>query len=305
MLIDPTENKGPGVVVRYEGSNTVVSKYSVDEYKVMTIEEFKKDIVPTLEPSEAEGNFHYYVLRDLSRGRYLTVLPDCVIDYKVSGVTDIKGDAFIDDLIATSRREEAHIDEKIINMNLPVFGYGEDKTRWRMTVKTPETKFQFRCPNLFKNEDEYPWVYIPPCLYTVVVNKLTGGLVDSYVKFLVEDSYDASMCKTAECCLPNVFTGNGRICRGDTHFKGISVSPDWPKMRLVTATWDLFLNSYWNFDLVEPSKFPTNMSELLAALPEKVDMPTDLSEKGSYLWRFLKLIETKGKWEEFVWPRTI
>lgn len=142
MLIDPTEPKEEAIALYAEASgNGIATAFDIESYRTMTIEQFKQEVVPNLKSSDAEGPFSYYVLRDLSEGSYITIMPDGVIEYKVRSVKETEMKTLIETLRTNSNRQDACLIPMILNCPFPVYSYAEKDNLWEITIKTPETRF--------------------------------------------------------------------------------------------------------------------------------------------------------------------
>lgn len=301
MLVDPTENNEKAVSVLYESGGGCATAFKIDSYRTMSIEQFKEHVVPTLESIAAEGRFSYYILRDLSKGRYLTIYPDGVVEYSVKEVMEIPAANLIDDLLKTAQNN-VEVATKVINSSLPVYEYGEDSSgHWKMSVKIPETKFKFRNTELYIDETDYPNIYMPPVLYTVEASK-ENVIYNTWVKVLVQDSFDAAKCKFGHLALPNIY-GSTRICRGRTYLQGNEDPSTMSKMRIVASSWDLFINSLWNTDLIYEKPFPDNLDEVFSAIEDPSEDYKDHAENSSEykLCKLVEVLKEEGRWEQLNW----
>ena len=301
MLVDPTENNNKGLSVLIEAGGGCASAFSIDSYRTMSIDQFKEQIVPTLKSTPAEGRFFYYVLRDLSNCRYFTIYPDGVVEYKVEGVHEIPANKLVEVLMEESNRDRA-LPTKIINSSLPVYEYGEDSMgRWKMSVKIPETRFKFRNSFFYTDEDQYPYIYMPPVLYTVEASK-ENVISNSHVKVLVQDSFDAAKCKFGHLALPNIYQ-SGKICRGRTYLQDSEDTENMSKMRIIASSWDLFINSLWNSDLLYDTLFPDNLDEVFNTLENPSDLYKKYSEDDSYqqACKVIEILKEEGRWEQLHW----
>ena len=299
MLIDPLKQLDRGAAILYEMTGSgVATAFRISSWRPMTIQEFKDEIVPTLQSSQAEGPFHYYVLRDLSNGRFLTIYPDGVIDYKVESVTDTSTQEVVQGLIEGSGDDTV---ETVINSSLPVFGYKEGMT-WSLSVKIPETRFRFRNSNLFATTDQAPFVYMPPVIFKVVGRQ--EQIVNRYVWLLYQDSISADNVKRAHLPLPNIWS-DGKICVGRT--AALNEKNSTPtKMQLLMQAWDLFINSDWNFDLLSSAVFPDNLEAVYnscrdpdSILVKKANTARETNVKK--LLQFLEILREPGRWEQLNW----
>lgn len=301
MLVDPLKQLDRGAAVLYETTGSgVATAFNISSWRPMTIEEFKRDIVPTLEPTKAEGKFHYYVLRDLSHDRFITVYPDGVIDYHVEEVRDASVDDVVKELIEGTEEEDTR--ETIINSSWPVYGYKEGTT-WSLSVKIPETRFRFKNSLLFRNPDDAPFIYMPPVIFKIIGR---GNRIDNrYVWLLAQDSLSEKFIKKAHLPLPNVWK-EGKICVGRTASLTEEQGEN-SKMQLLMKAWDLFINSDWNFDLLDSSLFPTNLEEVylkyrkLDSLIVKKADNDNLEPRVKCLLQLLEILKEPGRWEELEW----
>ena len=300
MLVDPTENNNKGLSVLIEAGGGCASAFNIESYRTMSIDQFKEHIVPTLKSTPAEDRFFYYVLRDLSNYRYLTIYPDGVVEYKVDSVHEIPANKLVEVLVEEGSRGSS-ISTNIINSSLPVYEYGEDNIgRWKMSVKIPETRFKFRNSYFYTDEEQYPYIYMPPVLYTVEASK-ENVISNSFVKVLVQDSFDAAKCKFGHLALPNIYR-SGRICRGRTYLQDSSDAENMSKMRIIASSWDLFINSLWNADLLYDTLFPDNVNEVFDTL----ESPSDLYKKYSNskdrnVCKVIEILKEGGRWEQLHW----
>ena len=301
MLVDPLKQLNHGASVLYEMTGSgVATAFEISSWRPVTMEEFKKDVVPTLTGSPAEGKFHYYVLRDLSNSRFLTVYPDGAIEYKVEEVRD----ACVEDVIRElqeGRDDDDNIQEVIINSVWPVFGY-KDGTTWSLSVKIPETRFRFKNSLLFRNPNEAPFIYMPPVIFQIIGRD--KHINNRYVWVLAQDSLSEEYVKKAQRPLPNVWHG-GKICVGRTASLNENVG-NISKMQLLMQAWDLFINSDWNFDLLDSNLFPDNLDEVYlkyrredSVLAKKAEERNE--QRVMKLLQLLEILSEPGRWEELQW----
>ena len=299
MLLDPTSPDSEAVSLYAEASGSgIATCFHLNGYRTMTIEQFKQEVVPTLKTSDAESKFSYYVLRDLSNGRYITVMPDGVIEYKVSSVNECSLEALKEKLLAADREQQETLAPIVINSPFPVYSYAEKGDLWEITVKTPETRFRYKHEGLFRNPDEAPFIYMPPLLYTVMYS---GQIFrNSWVSLLQADSVDPQRIVKAHLPLPNIWTDT-RICVGSTHVVNVSDKP-LSKMQLLLQSWDLFLNGIHNNDLLRDDLFPVNLDSVFESLSLKLETyMLQNSPEHIYLFKLLKILEQPGRWELLEW----
>lgn len=301
MLVDPLKQLSMGAAVLYEMTGSgVATAFKISGWRPMTIEQFKNEIVPTLQPSQAEGKFHYYVLRDLANSRYLTVYPDGVIDYKVEEVVDAPAADVVQALIEDAGDDNTV--ETVINSSLPVYGFKEGTT-WSLSVKIPETRFLFRNSSLFANTADAPYVYMPPVIFKIVGRQ--EHIINRYVWLLAQDSISEEFVKKAKLPLPNVWS-DGKICVGRT--AALNEKTGKPsKMQLLMQAWDLFINSDWNFDLLCSTAFPDNLDTVYTACRNPDSNLVKMAETSvcelrvKKLLQLLEILKEPGRWEQLNW----
>lgn len=300
MLVDPTENNERAISVLYEAGGGLATAFKIDSYRTMSIDQFKEQIVPTLKSTPAEGRFSYYILRDFSNNRYLTIYPDGVVEYNVESVQEVPASTLIEELLKIAQKDTC-VQTKIINSSLPVYEYGEDSLgSWKMSVKIPETRFKFKNTSLYANEADYPYIYMPPVIYTVEASK-NNVIRNTWVKVLVQDSFDAAKCKFGHLTLPNIYHST-KICRGRTYLQENEDPSTMSKMRIVASSWDLFINSLWNFDLLAEKPFPVNLDEVFNSIENPSEHYKDYGHfECQALCKLVEVLKEEGRWEQLQW----
>lgn len=284
----------------------LATNYVVEAVKWHTIDEFKTDIVPTLYSTAAEGPFSYFIIRDLSRGRLLSVAPDGVTELRVSSVEDFPAT----DVITSFKRnmdrygsnnssgtvKAAHT----LNTSVPVFDYAEYfDDSWAMTIKVPETRIQFQ----HNNSDLSLPIYFPPCLYTLRMSA-NSVYIKSRIALLVQDSISTNFMRLGKLPMPNV-SGTGDICIGNVTLNAATEEGRTrTKTELVTMALDMFLNSRWNLDYMGGRDIPSNTDTVIAELLDETG-----TEKSAYpelnvlnatelkLGKLLFVFRHAGAWE--------
>lgn len=282
----------------FEKMGAIYSHSRITAYRTMTIEDFIRDVVPTLKSgAAADTNFFKYNIKDLSSGRIILVQPDGVEEFFVTEHEE----HFEEDFFNTykSERESSNVSRRDsirlmdINIDLPVIKYGEDNEVWKAFVKVPSRSIMFRNNRLFR-DDRQIRLYLPPLVYGVKFSK-TGNFLGSGVAVLVEDSIDLANIKLGKLGLPNIFE-NGAICVGNTRIEGVSSVTS--KAALIGKSFELFMDSNWNVDLVNNRNIPDNATELASNIPEKI---TGTTAGYSTLIDLLTVLKTKDKWQELKW----
>lgn len=303
MLVDPRSNDQAAFSILIEATgNGVATKYNIDSYRTMTLDQFKAEVAPTLKSSDAEKDFSYYVIRDLSRGNIHALLPDGAIEYKVSTLVDVPADNLLDEL-QELRTEDDCLVPKVVNSPFPVYSYAEKGSCWKMFVKIPETRFRYKHPGLFDSADDYPFVYMPPVVFGVY---FSGQIFkEAYIKVLAEDSLADRNIKFGMLPLPNVWT-DSKICMGGMRVVN-SGQDNLSKSQLLLQTWDLFLNGNANEDLLHVENFPENIKEVFEKYATKEQQEEikinrrGLNNKILHLKMFLVVLSEPGRWEELQW----
>lgn len=303
MLIDPTDPARPAVSVLVEqpGNGGVSTAYKLEGYRTMSVEAFKEHIVPTLKSTEASGKFSYYVLRDLSNNRIFSIYPDGVIEYKVDCLYEVPSDDVIKKLLETTDTR-SKIKTYVINSSMPIWSYGENEVYWEMAVKVPETRFQFKHPQMFK-DGQFPWIYLPPCKYTVKGHSSSNTVAETRIEIITMDSVAPKNCKFAHLPLPNIY-GDGRICTGSTHLTENYDPKSWSKYQVVMTAFDLLIGTNWNYDLMGYAQFPDNLDEVLEENYPGLKVPEDivgLRDNIDKLWKLVMLLRKEGVWESLNW----
>lgn len=129
----------------FDIKSELFTRMNVVAYRTMTVDEFKRDIVPDLKQSALPERFHKYALRDLAHGRYFCIQPDGVEEFVVDSVEDRPVREFKDAFI----RAEGGVDTvdrhmQLLNVGFPVWKYGSYDSTWQIYVKLPGTKFRFK-----------------------------------------------------------------------------------------------------------------------------------------------------------------
>ena len=290
----------------FEANGSVATAMYVSKFRTMTIDQFKEEVVPTLKSSPAEGTFHYYIIRDLSGGRYITVQPDGVTELMVNGLKEVPVEDLIHEIKKAGTARDTVFKRYMVNSPLPVYYVAEGEGFWEIAVKTPETKFKY-----ISDYTEDLTIYMPPSVYVLRCTE-KNLYVSSRLYVLVKDSIDPRKVALARPCLPNI-SDTCNICVGRTRFTDnseVSLKP----IQCVAAGWELLLGSTWNSDYKWSSKFPSNLYEVadkteLDYTGINIDGPRYPGMTGETGWEhrmrtILALLKIPGKWEELNWPVT-
>lgn len=286
----------------------LATNYTIEAVKWHTIDEFKKDVVPTLQSSAAEGPFSFFVIRDLSNGRLLSVVPDGVTELKVSQVADFPASEIYDTIKRNMERynnngsgsTSALRAAYTLNSSIPVFDYAEYMDgSWSMTVKVPETKIHF---NHSDSELSLP-IYFPPCLYTLHMNE-NNVYIKSRIAILMQDSISTRCVKLCRLPLPNI-SYDGAICIGNVTLNTTTEEGGTrTKTELITMALDMFLNSRWNYDYMATKEMPSNIDAVIEELltetnTKKEDFPELNAIDGIALklGKMLFVLRHEGAWE--------
>ena len=299
MLIDLTDpaDKAVSILAEQPGNTGVAAVYEISSFRTMSIDEFKEKIVPELHKSPASDSFFYYVLRDLSHNRVFSLYPDGVLEYKVDGLREVPTEVLVEQL-CKSNGDSNSIKDYIVNSSFPLWSYGENNSFWRMAVKIPETRFQFRHPRMFIKDEDFPWIYLPPCVYTVTARKGSNTVADTNIKLLLQDSMAPEKCVFAHMPLPNIYP-DGNICMGSTAITDSYDPSTWSKSRVVSTVFDLFINTNWNYDLLHTCDMPENLNAVFEELYPGECAPERLhSDIAIELWKIVKILQKEGAWEK-------
>lgn len=303
MLVDPRYNECGALSVLIEATgNGTATRYNIDSYRTMTLDQFKEEVVPTLKSSEAEKDFSYYIIRDLSRGNIHALLPDGAIEYRVRELVDVPVGELLDEL-QEIRSEDDCLVPKTVNSPFPIYSYVEKGACWKMFVKIPETRFRYKHPGLFDSADDYPFIYMPPVVFGVY---FSGQIFrEAYIKVLAEDSLADRNIRFGMLPLPNVWN-DSKICMGGMRVVNSS-QENLSKAQLLLQTWDLFLNGNANEDLLHVENFPENIKEVFekyATKEQKEEISINrrgLNNRILHLKMLLAILSESGRWEELKW----
>ena len=262
MITDPYSSKDV-VVGRtgelFESHGAFVEKYTCSKYRFMTIEQFKKDVVPTLESSEAEGKFFHYILRDLSKGRFFTVEPDGVHEFYVERAYQIYTEALIKEI---KERENNKVNKPSLALDLncsaQVVSYKEFTNSIELTLKIPSIKILFH--HEIHEKLNIP-IYLPPLLYKVQLNIQNNVPLRTFVYVLKEDSVLTKNIVIGDLALPNIYaeSSNHQICTGTTRFREDVKFESMTPAMVASKAFELFLSSNFNFDLFMLERLPPNL----------------------------------------------
>ena len=143
---------------------------------------------------------------------------------------------------------------------------------------------------------------MPPVIFQIIGRD--RHINNRYVWVLAQDSLSEEYVKKAQLPLPNVWRG-GRICVGRTASLNENVG-NVSKMQLLMQAWDLFINSDWNFDLLDVNMFPDNLDEVYlkykkadGTLVKKAEQRNE--ERVTKLLQLLEILSEPGRWEELQW----
>lgn len=261
-LIDGTTSQSEirvGEIFKEYGN--VAINFNVSGYRTMSLDEFRKDVLPTLQPVKCSQAMSYYVIRDLSHKTCYCLLPDCVEEFRVSSWYEITTDKVREKLM----KEAGPSAEKEIVFDLPVplLKYRYNETSWTAIVKIPHTKFMYRSTLLAEYIGDGILINLPPCIFKVKANN--NDVVQQVAVYVIKaDSVVFDNIKLAHLPLPNIYN-DGSVCMGSTRIEDQASITS--KGQLVMAVWDLFINSNWNLDLLTSNILPDNLSAVYETLP--------------------------------------
>lgn len=260
----------------------VAINFNVSGYRTMTLDEFKQDVLPTLQPVKCSQSMSYYVIRDLSNKACYCLLPDCVEEFHVSSWYEIPTNDLQKQLLKTARdKAETEI---VFDLPVPLLKYRYSDISWTAIVKIPHTKFMYRSTLLGEHIGDGILINLPSCVFKVKAN--SNNVVQHVAVYVIkEDSVVLDNIKLAHLSLPNIYS-DGSICMGSTRITDQTNIKS--KGQLVMAVWDLFINSNWNLDLLSSGRFPDNLSAVYESLPTHV---TDTGTEDGRVLSLLKLLD--------------
>lgn len=300
MQFDPTEIRGnmicaeagdetkPGGMFISKHNEKTAYSFLFDQAWKISKEQLIKELQETDFNRDAQGPLSYYVLRDLSNKRYLTVCPDGiykynVLDFKEEPIADIR------DALLTANNERA-MKKTLLNTITPVLAYWDGGVRKAIALKMPPVRFRYNNTVLGINQ----MITLPPVVYKV---EATGGVIEkTYVCVIMQDSTDPTKLKLAHLPMPNIYA-NTSICVGSS--RSLTSTNKKDIISVAYASWDLFVNSNWNVDLLDGHMLPSNLDEVFNELK---DVPEELTRPGWPLHRkLIAVLRDKEGWSKLQW----
>lgn len=223
-------------------------------------EQLIKELQETELNKEAQGPLSYYVLRDLYNGRYCTICPDGIYKYNVlefleAPVNDIRE--------ALNNNSQQMMRKTVLNTATPVLAYWEGTNRQAVALKIPPVRFRYKNIILGINE----MITLPPVVYKVTA---VGSVIEkTWVCVIAQDSMDLEKLELARLPFPNIYE-DAHICVGSSRNTSGSVKTD--IISLAHASWDMFINSSWNVDLLRFSINPDNLEAIFSELKDVPDI---------------------------------
>lgn len=285
MLIDPRINNYECFTALLEANGGIATKYYIDKYRYMTLDEFREKVAPTLKSGPSEGPFHYYVIRDLQSSRIFTLEPDGITEMHVTDLIDFP----VEELRRSLEDDDTSLVDLKFNSSFPIYSYSERRDCWEMSVKTPESPVTINMDGLGRKQ-----IYMPPCMYTVQCTK-GGTVTNTKVAVIMQDSLDADLVKLAHLPFPNVYADT-HICTGTSRLT--ETVENMPKSMIVAKSWQLLITGNFNHDLmfVADQNMPSNLSEVYKEL-----FPDDTTTFQHAFEKLLKVLSVKGAWERLSW----
>ena len=160
MAID-LYSQNPGVTEVRTGalfrcSGSMISRMSIEAYSAMSVSDFVKNIVPNLRDNNYDENLSYFVVRDLTHRQIFTVMPDGVEYFKVRDMEEVPAEDVLEALKATMETSGSNIIQRnFLNVDIPIFSYGENRHVWEVVCKIPPTRINvyrmcFTCLSVHK-----------------------------------------------------------------------------------------------------------------------------------------------------------
>lgn len=247
------ETKPEGVFISKHNEKTAYM-FRFNQACTISKEQLIKELQETELNKEAQGPLSYYVLRDLYNGRYCTICPDGIYKYSVlefleAPVSDIRE--------AINNNSQQLMRKTVLNTVTPVLAYWEGTNRHAVALKIPPVRFRYNNITLGINE----MITLPPVVYKVAA---VGSVIEkTWVCVIAQDSTDLEKLELAMLPFPNIYE-DAHICVGSSRNTSGSVKTD--IISLAHASWDLFVNSSWNVDLLRFGVNPPNLDEVFNKL---------------------------------------
>lgn len=291
-----TEIRTGNVFKTYGGT---AIRFNVAAYRTMSLEAFKTDVLPKLQPMTCDKNMSYYVIRDLSHNTCYCLLPDCVEEFRVSDWHETDTNEVIREL----KQLDAHNKdiEIVLDLPVPILKYKYNELYWTIVAKMPHTKFMYRSDMLENFIGNGIMINMPQCVFSVKANN--NSVVQSARVYVVKsDSILFDKMTLANLPLPNIYQ-DGSICMGSTRIENQENIQS--KGQLVMAVWDLFLNSNWNLDLMFNKLFPSNLEDVYRTLPEHaVNTAPACSDTTLRLLKLLDCMHDDNAYMKLNWTGT-
>lgn len=229
-------------------------------------------------------------------------MPDGVEFFKVNSMEEVPAEDVLAALKETLERSDYRRDNSIqrnfMNVDIPIFSYGENKYTWEVICKIPPTKILYRSESLGIPEGFL--ITLPKLLFKVQFLVSNNAFREAAVAVVKHDSVDPTRIVQGELPLPNIYSAHGGICMGNI-FTEIENPAEATRGQLVSSVWEAFISSNWNTDLLTGTGFPSNLDSVAAEVEAVLAEEYVSSSEGRSLIRLLNVLHTPDGYTKLNW----
>lgn len=255
----------------------VVTQVQFDTLEEMTIEQFIKDVVPTM----LEDKDKFTIIKDPVRSTMYRILNGNVACYHITDMKDVFFDSFMDKLLTERPLSITP------NLTYPLIHYATNRNAEKqICVVIPSKQFTYH----ESTHTVDPFLAYHPDLWLYV--KLSQANIPTGVRIgVVLDRCDnANMMDVYSLPLPNVYVDNGNICFGGTHFTNPNPNKELSEAAAIEMTYQRIFNSEFNHDLTR-SWEEENYMEVCKRLPTYKDFENEYKKCEYGTARFALLVK--------------
>lgn len=249
-----TMQTGNKLVVQH--ADSTISVMTFDRVEKLTTLQAAKEVAEMQFDPEAQGKFYYFVIRDLYNKQILVAKPDGCYRYSVVKYCEAPEKDVLKAIQEAATPEEdtqERVKATVFNSKYPILTYWDGARTEGAAVKIPATRFFYRNDILRINLP----ITLPPLVYALTVYKASYAPQSSHVCVLAKDAAVVDEVSLAYLPMPNVFSHDCSICVGTVHRTG-GVPPR-SLTEAISISFDMFINSTWNTDLVNQALYPSNL----------------------------------------------
>lgn len=243
----------------------VATQVAFDSLQEMSIEDFVKNVVPTLGHSDDR----FAIIKDTTSDQMVRILRDNVAVYHITGIRDVFFDKMLERLME---------DQQVTitpNLQFPLIQWKVMQSGEKLlVVEIQENQFSMRHSSFTDNH-----VIWHPRLWLKM--RLTVQNIPSAwrLRAVQQHPRDLANDRLLHVPLPNVFQ-SGDICWGSTHYNRADTDKALSENDAILLTLDRFFNSTFNFDLIDDEDM-MQMSRLYDEMPKLPEYDKEINDTGS------------------------